>query len=294
MNFTIPLSIHLNIFNNVICKRLYVFSRERSELKILFLGDIMGKPGRLAVIKILPEFCHEHGIDFVIANGENLAGGKGVTRDVAGDLFEVNVDVLTGGNHIWQNREGIAYLNEDIRILRPANYPEHLNIPGRGFAVYSSYSGKRVGVMNLQGRIFMSPIDCPFQRAEQVVEILKKETQVILVDFHAEATSEKIAMGWHLDGKVSAVIGTHTHVQTADEQILPQGTAYLTDAGMTGAHDGVIGVKKELVLESMLTRLPIRHKLANGDVQLNGALIEIDPETGKSISIKRIIRSVKI
>jgi hypothetical protein len=254
----------------------------------------MGKPGRQAVRKVLPEFCHEHSIDFVIANGENLAGGKGVTREVAEDLFEVNVDVLTGGNHIWQNREGIAYVNEDIRILRPANYPEHLNIPGRGFAVYYTHSGRKIGVINLQGRIFMSPIDCPFQRVEQVAPILKKETPVIFVDFHAEATSEKIAMGWHLDGKVSAVIGTHTHVQTADEQILPEGTAYLTDAGMTGAHDGVIGVKREVVLESMLTRLPIRHKLAVGDVRINGALIEIDPETGKSLSIERVILPVQI
>ena len=261
-------------------------------MNILFIGDVMGKPGRQAVHKILPEVCREEDIEFVIANGENVAGGKGITRDVAGELFHAGVDVLTGGNHSWQNRQGLQVISEERKVLRPANYPDLDEVPGRGFRVYNTPSGYKMGVINLQGRVFMPPIDCPFQSVSEILKTMKTETSNILVDFHAEATSEKIAMGWFLDGKVSVLIGTHTHVQTADERILPQGTAYLTDAGMTGAHDGVIGVQRELVLKTMLTRLPIRHKLASGEVRMNGAIIRLDPLSGKALSIKRFTQSV--
>jgi len=259
-------------------------------LNILFLGDIVGKPGREILNMVLPGLSEERKIDFVIANGENMAGGKGVTREVADDLFKEGVNVLTGGNHTWQNRDSYSFIEEEGRLLRPANYPEGPGIPGRGFGVFKSKLGYPVGVISLQGRIFMSPIDCPFQKVKGIVERMRLQTFIILVDFHAEATSEKIAMGWFLDGSVSAVIGTHTHVPTADEKILPKGTAYITDAGMTGSHNGVIGVRRELVIEGMLTRLPVRHKLSTGDLMLNGVLISIDPGSGKALSIERIHR----
>jgi len=261
-------------------------------LNILFIGDIMGRPGRSVVSRLLPELCHELDVEFVIANGENIAGGKGIKREQAREMFQSGVDVLTGGNHSWQNREGIGFLNEESRVLRPANYPENPRVPGRGFGLFKSPDGPLIGVINLQGRVFMPPLDCPFHRAQDLVDRLREQTALILVDFHAEATSEKVAMGWFLDGLVSAVIGTHTHVQTADEKILPNGTAYITDAGMTGPHDGVIGVKKEIVLETMLTRLPMRHKLAMGDLRLNAVLIQIDVTTGQALSIKRLNRKV--
>jgi len=250
----------------------------------------VGKPGREILNMVLPGLSEERKIDFVIANGENMAGGKGVTREVADDLFKGGVNVLTGGNHTWANRDSYSFIEEEGRLLRPANYPEVPGIPGRGFGVFKSKLGYPVGVISLQGRIFMSPIDCPFQKVKGIVEQMRLQTFIILVDFHAEATSEKIAMGWFLDGSVSAVIGTHTHVPTADEKILPKGTAYITDAGMTGSHNGVIGVRRELVIEGMLTRLPVRHKLSTGDLMLNGVLISIDPGSGKALSIERIHR----
>ena len=266
---------------------------ERLTLNILFLGDIVGKPGREILTMVLPDLCRERNIDFIIANGENMAGGKGVTREVADDLFKGGVNVLTGGNHTWQNRDSYSFIEEEGRLLRPANYPVDPNIPGRGFGVFHSRPGYPVGVISLQGRIFMTPIDCPFQKVKRIVDQIRLQTFIILVDFHAEATSEKIAMGWFLDGSVSAVIGTHTHVPTADEKILPQGTAYITDAGMTGSHDGVIGIRRELVIESMLSRLPVRHKLSTGDLELNGVLISIDPGSGKALSIERIHRQLQ-
>ena len=248
----------------------------------------MGKPGRMVLRRILPDLCQERDIDFVIANGENMAGGKGITREAAEECFQAGVDVFTGGNHTWQNRDSYSFINEEQRVLRPANYPDDPNTPGRGFGVFQRGTGQRVGVISLQGRIFMTPIDCPFQKVKNIVNQIRPHTPVILVDFHAEATSEKIAMGWFLDGFVSALIGTHTHVPTADEKILPLGTAYITDAGMTGSHDGVIGIKRELVLESMQSRLPIKHKLSAGRLELNGVLVSIDPGTGKALSIERI------
>ena len=257
-------------------------------MKVLFIGDIMGRPGRSVIKGLLEKVTYEHGVEFIIANGENTAGGKGITREVARELFASGIDVLTGGNHTWQNREVYHIIDEDKRILRPANYPQMAEVPGHGTGVFETSSGVIVGVINLQGRIFMPPIDCPFQKAREVAPRLRDITKVLIVDFHAEATSEKVAMGWFLDGQVSAVLGTHTHVQTADERILPGGTAYLTDAGMTGSHDGVIGVKRDIVLDGMLTRLPVRHKLSTGDLELNAVLIEIDDNSGKALSIQRI------
>jgi len=262
-------------------------------LKILFIGDVVGRPGREAVRQILPRLRSELSIDFVIANAENSAGGKGITTEVSHTLFESGVDALTGGNHTWQNKDGIKAIQENERILRPANHPTDMPIPGKGAAVFPAGCGGKVGVVNLQGRIFMTPLDCPFRAAAREIARLATETRIIIVDFHAEATSEKIAMGWYLDGKASAVIGTHTHVQTADEQILPNGTAYITDAGMTGPHDGVIGVQKQIVLENMLTRLPVRHKLAEGNIRLNAILLNIDAESGRAVSIERISKKIK-
>ena len=250
----------------------------------------MGRPGREAVQRFLPAVREEYGIDFAIANGENAAGGKGVTDKVAAELFGYGINVLTGGNHSWQNREGFKVIQEEARILRPANFPQGQDVPGRGAAVFQDRTGVNVGVLNLQGRVFMSPLDCPFQSALREISTLCQETKIIIVDFHAEATSEKVSMGWFLDGRVAAVIGTHTHVQTADEQILPQGTAYITDVGMTGPHDGVIGIKKDIVLESMVSRLPVRHQLAEGNIRLNGVIVTIDPETGRATDIERLSR----
>ncbi len=252
----------------------------------------MGRPGRTIVKKFLPDLRKDLELDFVIANGENAAGGKGITQPVATELFECGIDVLTGGNHTWSNREALKFIDEEERLLRPANYPENAGVPGRGSGVFRTNSGLKIGIINLQGRVFMTPIDCPFQRVRREVEHIRRETNIIIVDFHAEATSEKVAMGWFLDGDVSAVIGTHTHVQTADEQILPGGTAYITDAGMTGGHSGVIGVKKDIVLEGMLSRLPVRHKLATGELRLHSVIIEIDAMTGRAISIERITRKL--
>jgi metallophosphoesterase (TIGR00282 family) len=262
-------------------------------LKILFIGDIMGRPGREAVQRLLPAVREEYGIDFAIANGENAAGGKGVTDKVAAELFGYGINVLTGGNHSWQNREGFKLIQEEARILRPANFPQGQDVPGRGAAVFQDRTGVNVGVLNLQGRIFMTPLDCPFQSALREISTLCQETKIIIVDFHAEATSEKVSMGWFLDGRVTAVIGTHTHVQTADEQILPQGTAYITDVGMTGPHDGVIGIKKDIVLESMVSRLPVRHQLAEGNIRLNGVIVTIDPDSGRATDIERLSRKIK-
>ena len=257
-------------------------------MNILFIGDIVGKPGRKILDRILPVLCRELSLDLVVANGENLAGGKGITKDAAGELFRSGVDVITGGNHTWQNRDSYSFIEEEARVLRPANFPGDPHVPGRGFGIFQTQAGHKLAVISLQGRIFMTPIDCPFSTVKRIVNQIRAQTRAILVDFHAEATSEKIAMGWFLDGTVSAVIGTHTHVATADGIILPGGTAYITDAGMTGSHDGVIGIKREIVLESMITRLPVRHKLSTGNPQLNSVLVNVDPESGKALAIQRI------
>ncbi len=257
-------------------------------MRILFIGDVVGRAGRRAVREVLPLLKREEGIDFVVANGENAAGGIGITPEKAEELLSMGVDVITSGNHIWKKREILPYLDRHPRILRPANYPP--GAPGRGSGVYTARDGTRVAVLNLEGRVFMKPLESPFRISEQQIEILKGQTPIVIVDFHAEATSEKMAMGWFLDGEVTAVIGTHTHVQTSDERILPGGTAYITDAGMTGPVNSVIGMKKEIAIQGFLTQLPNRFEVATGEVELQGVILEVDETTGRALEIRRIKR----
>lgn len=255
-------------------------------MKILFIGDIVGSPGREAIKKSIGPLKQELEIDFVIANAENASGGSGITSKVADELFSYGVDVLTSGDHIWKKTEIFELINREERILRPLNFPS--GAPGRGAAVFKAKNGLKVGVINVNGRVFMEALECPFKTTLAASEELAKETKIIIVDIHAEATSEKVALGWYLDGKVSAVLGTHTHIQTADEKILPKGTAYLTDAGMTGPYDSVIGRRVEDVLTRFLSSIPVRFEVAQENIQLHGALVEIDEKSGKAISILRV------
>jgi metallophosphoesterase (TIGR00282 family) len=254
-------------------------------VKVLFIGDVTGKPGRRIVAARLGPLRREHRIDVVIANGENAAGGMGLTADVAAELFAAGVDVLTGGNHVWKNRDAYDLLDGDPRVLRPANYPP--GAPGRGAAVLKTAGGAEIGVLNLEGRVFMQTLDDPFRQGREQAALLRASVPTVVVDFHAEATSEKVAMGWYLDGRVSAVVGTHTHVQTADERVLPQGTAYISDVGMTGPRDGVIGMDRDVILERFLTQLPVRFQVASGAVQLNAVVITVAP-TGAAERIERV------
>lgn len=250
-------------------------------MRVLMIGDVIGKPGRRAVKSLLPGLRAEHVIDLVIANGENTAGGFGITQDTAYELLESGVDVLTSGNHIWDQKEIIPHMDEGLPLIRPANYPD---APGRGFLVAGD-----VLVMNLMGRVFMPALDCPFRTATRILdEMPGAPPKVIIVDFHAEATSEKQAMGWYLDGRVSAVLGTHTHVGTVDARVLPKGTGYLTDVGMTGPVDSVIGSDTSAVLERFLTGLPQRLPVGGGQVVMNSVLVDVDPESGKATGIERI------
>ncbi len=255
-------------------------------VRILFISDIVGKPGRQAVSMELHRLVDRYAIDFVIANGENAAGGFGITEDIAKELFELGISVITSGNHIWDKRESYDYLNREKRLLRPANYPE--SAPGHGSVVYTTPGGSKVAVLNLEGRAFMNNLECPFRTADREISRLNEETSVLIIDFHAEATSEKLALGWYLDGRVSALIGTHTHVQTSDERLLPKGTAYITDAGMTGSFDSVIGIKKEIAIEKFLSQIPVRFEVAKKDTRLNAVTMEIDEESGKAFAIERI------
>lgn len=253
-------------------------------LKILFVGDIVGKPGRKAFDDGLALIKDD--FDLIIINAENAAGGFGLTDAVAKDLFSAGAGVLTSGNHIWDKKEAIALVESEKRIIRPLNYAP--GVPGAGSVVITTPSGYKVGVLNLSGRVFMASMDCPFRASEAEVVRLRKQTSTIIVDFHAEATSEKIALGYHLDGKVSAVLGTHTHVQTADERILDGGTAYITDVGMTGPVDGVIGVDKQQILDRFLLGMPNRYEVAKGRAVFNAVSLTIDARTGRAESIKRI------
>jgi metallophosphoesterase (TIGR00282 family) len=255
-------------------------------MKILFVGDIFGKPGREIARRAIPALVDQRGIDFVIANVENCAAGFGVTGDLAEAILSYGVDVMTSGNHVWDKKEVLEYIPRQPKLLRPANFPA--GVPGRGSYLGRTRSGGLVGVINLMGRVFMTPIDDPFAVALREIEALRAKTRVIVVDFHAEATSEKIAMGWHLDGRVTAVVGTHTHVQTADERILPKGTAYQTDAGMTGPHDSIIGVDIETALGRFLNAMPVRFEAATGPARLNAVELTADAATGKATRIERL------
>jgi len=260
-------------------------------MRVLLIGDIIGRPGREVVRLLLPRFKVAHRIDFVVANGENAAGGTGITREKAEDLFRAGVHVITTGNHIWKHKTVLKYLDSEERLLRPANFSPRS--PGRGWGVYRTDAGESVGVVNLQGRVFMAPSDCPFEEAERALEQIRPLAAVILVDFHAEATSEKQALGWFLDGSASVVAGTHTHVQTADEQILPQGTAYITDLGMTGPFDSIIGMEREPALSRFLDGMPRPMTPARDRLFLEGLVADIDASSGKARSVERIHLSVQ-
>jgi metallophosphoesterase (TIGR00282 family) len=255
-------------------------------VKLLFIGDIIGKPGRQVISRELHRLVDRYMVDLVIANGENAAGGFGITEETANELYKCGIDVLTSGNHIWDKKDSLNFINRAEKLLRPANYPD--GTPGRGSALFTTAGGAKVAVLNLEGRVFMNNLECPFRTADREISQLYTETPIIFVDFHAEATSEKASLGWYLDGRVSALIGTHTHIQTADERILPGGTAYLTDAGMTGGFDSVIGVKKEEAITKFLSQLPVKFDVAKNNLRLNGVVVVVDEQTGKALSIERI------
>ncbi len=253
-------------------------------MKILFIGDIVGQPGRRIVARHLKALIAAHSADLVLANAENAAGGFGITPSVGHELFGLGIDLLTSGNHVWDKKEAELYLAQDSRVLRPANYPEEA--PGSGAHVLRKGEWL-VGVLNVQGRAFLPPIDCPFRAADREIDQLKRVTDTIIVDFHAEATAEKQAFGWYVDGRVSAVIGTHTHVQTADERLLPGRTAYITDVGMTGPRDSVIGIAREDALHRFLTQMPKKFSMASGPAQLSAVVIDV-ADDGRARSIQRI------
>ena len=255
-------------------------------MRILFVGDIVGRPGRQLIKSGLSAIVSRHEIDFVIANAENAAAGAGITREIGDDLLDLGVEVMTSGNHIWDKREALDYIGAEPRLLRPANFPA--GAPGNGTYVARARSGQSVGVINVMGRVFMTSLDDPFATVVREIEAVRQRARIVFVDFHAEATSEKIAMGWHLDGRVAAVVGTHTHVQTADERILPKGTAYLTDVGMTGPHDSIIGVQIEPSLNRFLTGLPQRFEVATGNPRLNAVIVDADEKTGLATDIERL------
>ncbi|MCL0067148.1 TIGR00282 family metallophosphoesterase [Thermodesulfovibrionales bacterium] len=255
-------------------------------MKVLFIGDIIGKIGRRIGKSLLPDVINRYKIDVVIANGENIAGGFGITEKTAMELFSCGVHIITTGNHVWDKKEAIPYIAKESNVLRPINYP--VGTPGVGSVIFTLRNNTKVAVINISGRVFMNTLDCPFRTGKAEVERLRESTNIIVVDFHAEATSEKIAFGYYIDGMVSAVIGTHTHVQTADEQILPDGTAYITDVGMTGPQMSVIGIKKEQIIERFLSQMPIKYEIAKGNVTLSAVIIEINEESGKAIKIERL------
>ena len=259
-------------------------------MKLLFIGDIVGHAGRALVKRGLPALVDYHSADFVIANAENAAGGFGITREIGDELLERGVEVMTSGNHIWDKKEALDYIGAESRLLRPANYPS--GVPGNGSYVARAHNGQTVGVINVMGRVFMPLTDDPFAVVMRVIDVLRHRTRIMFVDFHAEATSEKIAMGWYLHGKVTAVVGTHTHVQTADERILPKGTAYLTDVGMTGPHDSIIGVEIEGALTRFLTAMPAKFETAKANPRLNAVIVDVDELSGKAIDIERLSYSL--
>ena len=257
-------------------------------MKILIIGDIVGEPGRQAVKELVPRIRQRENIDMVIANGENAAGGSGLTPKIFDALINMGVDVVTSGDHVFKKKDILEIIDFENRLLRPANFPD--GAPGHGYTIIARPDGMRVGVINLAGRVFMDPLDCPFRKADEIVKKIIPETNIILVDIHAEATSEKVALGWYLNGRVSAVVGTHTHVQTADERILPQKdhTAYISDIGMSGPIDSVIGRKVEQILIRFIERTPTRFEVAEENIQLQGVIIDIEEASGKAKSITRV------
>ncbi len=260
-------------------------------MKILMVGDIVGRPGRKAAADLLPLIIQEHGVDFVIANGENAAGGRGINREITDEFLRQGIEVITMGNHVWDNREILSFIDQEPRLLRPANYPD--DCPGQGYNIFHGPAGRRIAVINVSGRVFLANLDCPFRTVDYILKRIENQADIVLVDFHAEATSEKQAMGWYLDGRVTAVFGTHTHVQTADEIILPAGTAYITDVGMTGPWHSILGVKTSQVIKRFLTQRPGPFEIAAGPIQLNAVLLELDDTTLKPVSISRIMHRVE-
>jgi len=258
---------------------------DKNVINVIMIGDIIGEPGRRAIFLNISELIHSYDADFVVANGENAAGGFGITANIAQKLHSYGVDCITSGNHIWRNKDVFNVINDDQHLLRPLNYPN--GTPGRGWTIVEKGS-KSLAVVNLMGRVFMEPLDCPFRAIRKGLSNIRKKTKNIVVDFHGEATSEKMAMGWFLDGQVSALVGTHTHVQTADDRILPKGTAYITDLGMTGPFDSVIGMNKEKAVKKFVTMMPTRFSVAENDVRINGVFISIDLGSGKATKIERI------
>jgi len=256
-------------------------------VKILFVGDISGRPGRMAAAHFLPLLTQELGVNMIIANGENAAGGIGLTAPVFEEILAAGVSIVTSGNHVWDKKEIFAFIDRADKLIRPANYPP--GTPGRGYQTVD-VNGTVVGVVNLSGRVYMPPVDCPFQTIDKILNEIGERCDFVVVDFHAEASSEKMALGWYLDGRVAAVIGTHTHIQTADERILPGGTAYITDLGMVGPWNSVLGVDKDLVIKKFVTGLPAKFQLAEGVVVFNAALVEVDELSGKALNIMRIQR----
>ena len=254
-------------------------------MRVLLIGDIVGQPGRAAIGALLPVLKKEEALDFVIANAENAAGGSGVTPKIADELFGYGVDVMTTGDHIWNRREIYDYLDKNERLLRPANYPK--GAPGYGSCVVDK-NGVKVGVINIAGRVFMDSIECPFRVVREEIARVEPKTRIIFVDIHAEATSEKVALGWYLDGVVTCLFGTHTHIQTADEKVLSKGMAYITDLGMPGPYDSVIGRRIDQILERFITQRPMRLEMAEENIQLAGAVVDVDESTGKARSIKRV------
>jgi metallophosphoesterase (TIGR00282 family) len=255
-------------------------------MKLLFIGDVVGKVGRQATKALLPSVVNKYKIDLVLANGENAAAGFGITDKIAAEIFSYGVHVITTGNHVWDKKEFVPQISKENRVLRPLNYPP--GVPGYGSLLYTLHDGTKAAVINISGRVFMANIDCPFRIGREEIERVCADTKIIIIDFHAEATSEKIAFGYYVDGKVSAVVGTHTHVQTADEKILPGGTAYITDVGMTGPSDSVIGIKKEQIIDRFLTNMPMRFETAGGEGIFSSVIIEIDERTGLSSAIQRL------
>ena len=256
-------------------------------LNILFVGDIVGKPGLDCVETFLKSFLQKYEVDFCIVNGENLVDGKGINEEAANKVFGLGVHVITGGNHLWDNWHARKLLAANRNVLRPLNYPSEN--PGNGFIVYDLGEKGKVGVLNIQGRVYMQAIDCPFKKADWAIGKMQAQTKIIFVDFHAEATAEKVAMGWHLDGRVSALVGTHTHIQTADAHILPRGTAYITDVGMTGPYDSVIGLKKDIALRRFIHQTPYKYEMASNDVRLSGVYVQADVETGKALKFESFV-----